>query len=130
MKLTHYLLVSSAYNLCKEVGSRSGLTEHLSNCLTLRLVVFKKKFSKKLKNHEKFPSMLKSQYLPRFRVVKACWFGVACTDPEGGQGVLTPPPPLKNHKNTGFLSNTGPDPLRNRKATKLAFNVGPSSAHQ
>ena len=22
------------------------------------------------------------------------------------------PPPLKNHKNIGFLSNTGPDPLK------------------
>ena len=33
-----------------------------------------------------------------------------CADPEGGggQGVRTP---LKNHKNTGFLSNIGPDPL-------------------
>ena len=30
-------------------------------------------------------------------------------DPEGG-------PPLENHKNLGFLSNTGPDPL---KITKL-----------
>ena len=27
-------------------------------------------------------------------------------------------PPLKNHKNIGFLSNTGPDPLKNHKATK------------
>ena len=26
--------------------------------------------------------------------------------------------PLKNHKNIGFLSNTGPDPLKNHKATK------------
>ena len=34
-------------------------------------------------------------------------------------------PPLKNHKNIGFLSNTGPDPLKNHKATKPAFNVGP-----
>ena len=25
-----------------------------------------------------------------------------------------PPPPLKNHKNIGFSSNTGPDPLKNR----------------
>ena len=33
----------------------------------------------------------------------------------GGQGVQTPPP-LKSHKNIGFLSNTGPDPL---KITKL-----------
>ena len=31
----------------------------------------------------------------------------------GGQGVRTP---LKNHKNMGFLSNSGPDPL---KITKL-----------
>ena len=35
-------------------------------------------------------------------------------------------PPLKNHKNIGFLSNTGPGPL----ATKPAFNVGPTSARQ
>ena len=30
-------------------------------------------------------------------------------------------PPLKNHKNIGFLSNTGPGPL---KITNPAFNVG------
>ena len=40
------------------------------------------------------------------------------------------PPSLKNHKNTGFLSNTGQDPLKNHKATKQAFNVGPSSARR
>ena len=40
----------------------------------------------------------------------------SCADPEGGQGVRTPPPPLENYKNIGFLSNTGPDPL---KITKL-----------
>ena len=51
-------------------------------------------------------------------------------DPEGGQGVRTPPPPPKNHKNIGFLSNTGPDPLKNHKAAKPAFNDGPSSARQ
>ena len=45
----------------------------------------------------------------------------------GGQGVRTP---LKNHKNIGFLSNTGSDPLKNHKATKPAFNVGPSSVRQ
>ena len=39
-------------------------------------------------------------------------------DPEGGTGGLDSPPPLKNHKNIGFLSNTGPDPLKNHKATK------------
>ena len=37
---------------------------------------------------------------------------------------------MKNHKNTGFLSNTGQDPLKNHKATKPAFNVGPSLARQ
>ena len=45
----------------------------------------------------------------------------------GGQGSG---PPLKNHKNIGFLSNTGPDPLKNHKTTKPAFNVWPSSARQ
>ena len=38
--------------------------------------------------------------------------------------------PIKNHKNVGFLSNTGPDPLINHKATKPALNVGPSSVCQ
>ena len=50
-----------------------------------------------------------------------------CVDPEVGQGVQTP---LKNHKNMGFLSNTGLDPLKNHKATEPAFNVRPSSARQ
>ena len=45
----------------------------------------------------------------------------------GGQGVRTP---LENHKNIGFLINTGPDSLKNHKATKLAINVGPLSACQ
>ena len=50
----------------------------------------------------------------------------SCADPDGGGGGRGSRPPLKNHKNIGFLSNTGPDPLTNHKATKLAFNVGPS----
>ena len=42
-----------------------------------------------------------------------------------GHGVRTPPPPpLKNHKNIGFLCNTDPDPLKYHKATKSALNVG------
>ena len=41
----------------------------------------------------------------------------------GGGGAGGPDPTLKNHKNIGFLSNTGPDPLKNHKATKPAFNV-------
>ena len=50
----------------------------------------------------------------------------------GGTGGPDPPPhPLENHKNIGFLCNTGPDHLKNHKATKLlAFNVELSSAHQ
>ena len=55
--------------------------------------------------------------------------GFSWADPEGGTGGLDSPP-LKNHKNVGFLSNTGPDPLKNHNATKPAFNVGPLSARQ
>ena len=51
----------------------------------------------------------------------------AWADPEGETGDREP---LKNHKNIGFLYNTGPDPLKNHKTTKPAFNVGPSSARQ
>ena len=47
----------------------------------------------------------------------------------GGAGDPDPPPPLKNHKNIGFLG-TAPDPLKNYKATKPAFNVGPTTARQ
>ena len=49
--------------------------------------------------------------------------------PERGQG-SGPPPPMKNHKNIGFLTNAGPVPLKTHKATKPAFDVGPSSARQ
>ena len=44
---------------------------------------------------------------------------------EGGGGSQISLPPLKNHKNIGFLSNTGLDRLNNHKAAKPAFNVGP-----
>ena len=50
---------------------------------------------------------------------------IAWADLEGGQGVRTPSP-LKNHKNIGFLCNTGPDPLKNHKATKPAI-IGPQA---
>ena len=34
----------------------------------------------------------------------------SCADPEGGnRGSGPPPPPMKNCKNIGFLSNSGPD---------------------
>ena len=48
----------------------------------------------------------------------------------GGGSEYGPLPPLKNHKNKGFLSNTGPGPLKNHKDTGPAFNVGPSSAQK
>ena len=48
----------------------------------------------------------------------------------GTGGPDHPPPPLKYHKNKGFLSNTGPDYLKYHKATKPAFNVEPSSVRQ
>ena len=47
--------------------------------------------------------------------------------PEEGRG-FGDPLHDKNHKNIGFLSNTGPNPLKYHKAIKPAFNVGPSSA--
>ena len=47
-----------------------------------------------------------------------CW---PFADPEGGTGGPDPPP-LKNHKNIGFLSNTGQDPLKNHKATVPSQN--------
>ena len=47
---------------------------------------------------------------------------ISCADPEGGgAGVWTPP--LKNHKNLGFLSDSGPDPLKIHKATEPAFSM-------
>ena len=46
----------------------------------------------------------------------------------GGPDPTPHPPPPKNHKNLGFLSNIGSDLLKNHKATKPAFNVGPFSA--
>ena len=76
----------------------------------------------------------KPKFSALFRKIKCDITGISCdspfADPVGGggeQGVRTP---LKNHKNIGFLCNTGPDPLKNHKADKPAFNVGPSSARQ
>ena len=45
-----------------------------------------------------------------------------------GQGVRNSL--LKNHKNIGFLSNTGSDPLKKHKATKPVFHDRPSSIRQ
>ena len=48
----------------------------------------------------------------------------------GGGGGNGSGPPLENHKNLGFHSNSCPDPLKNHEATEPPFNVGPSSARQ
>ena len=53
-----------------------------------------------------------------------------CRGEEGGGAGVWTPPPLKNHKNIGVLSNTGQDPLKNHKAFKPALNIGLSSARQ
>ena len=52
----------------------------------------------------------------------------AWADPEG-TGDRWSGPPLKNHKNIGFLSNTGPGPLKNHKATKPAVIYTPAKRH-
>ena len=51
-------------------------------------------------------------------LIFVCW-SHARIQRGGGTGGPDPPP-LKYHKNIGFLSNTGPDPLTNPKATKPA----------
>ena len=48
----------------------------------------------------------------------------------GGRWDRESGPPLKNHKNMGFLSNSGPDPLENYAATEPTSNVEASSARQ
>ena len=42
----------------------------------------------------------------------------------GGGGAGGPDPTPENHKNLGFLSNTGPDPLKNHKATMQHSMLG------
>ena len=67
----------------------------------------------------------------KIRMISLFW--VACADPEGGQVVRTPPPPLIKHKNVGFLHNTGLDPQHHRPASKTPFQWrfagGPMMAH-
>ena len=59
-------------------------------------------------------SSAKNHYGTRSDPTKHWW---PCADlGVGGLGVWTPPPLLKNHKNIGFLSNTGPGPMKNHKA--------------
>ena len=50
-----------------------------------------------------------------------CLRFISCADPERGQGIR--PPPLKNHKNIGFLRNTGPDSLKNQQTTTKAWKI-------
>ena len=54
----------------------------------------------------------------------------AWADPEREEETGSPDPPVRNHKNIGFLRNVGRDALKNHRTTKPAFNVRPSSARQ
>ena len=51
-------------------------------------------------------------------------FGNNIRGSRGETGGPDPPPPLENHQNIEFLSNTGQDPLKKHKAAKPAFNDG------
>ena len=42
----------------------------------------------------------------------------------GGGGTGGPNPPMKNHKNIGFLSNIGPDPIKITKLTSQHSMLG------
>ena len=55
--------------------------------------------------------------------------GVSRGKGEGGGGSGIPLPPLKNHENIGFLSNTGRDLPENHTATMPAQAVGPQSVY-
>ena len=63
-------------------------------------------------------SKLGHSYLLCLSALFACLL-CSCTDPEEGGGRASGPP-LKNHKNLGFLSNTCLDPL---KITKLPASI-------
>ena len=49
-----------------------------------------------------------------------------CSDPEGGGGTVgpDPPPPLKNHKNIGLLSNTGLNKKCHKNMTNAPKGIG------
>ena len=59
--------------------------------------------------------------------------GRMCETRGGGTGGQDTPPPLKKHKNVGFLHNTGLDPQHRRPASKTPFQWrfagGPMMAH-
>ena len=73
-----------------------------------------------LKVHSFFPKIIPcttTHATTHFHVLKFFQKSyLSCVDPEEGTGGPDPPPPLKNHKNIGVLSNNGLDPL---KVTKL-----------
>ena len=65
---------------------------------------------------------------PVFRVRNLVRLEPACSGTEAVHDIhgwvergRTGGPLKKNHKNIGFLSNTGPDLMKNHKATKPAF---------
>ena len=60
------------------------------------------------------------------QVSELCMGGSRGGGGTGGSG----PPPLKNHENIAFLTNTGLDPQENHTATKPAPADGPLSVRQ
>ena len=106
-------------NFFKNSFSNTIRVSKLSECLTVWiqirtdfLLVFHNKFNKF--NYTK-AQMLDYIYHLHVQIQK------------GGQGVWTPPLHPKNHKNIGFLSNSGPDPL---KITKLPSQHSMLGHHQ
>ena len=65
------------------------------------------------------------------RQMKGSFSKSTCVDPEGGQGGPDhPPPPLKNYKNIGFLSNACTDPLKNhsyKASIQYLAIIGPAA---
>ena len=70
------------------------------------------------------PSYKTSHFMTITMQCKAFWGFYHVRIQRGGTGGLDPP---KNHKNIGFLSNTGPDPL---KITKLPSQHSMLGHHQ
>ena len=67
--------------------------------------------------------LISSLTLVRFLYAFLTINGYTCADPEGGTGGRNPPP-LKNKKNIGFLSNIGPNPWKITELPKQLSMLG------
>ena len=75
------------------------------------LLLHKRGCSCKIKHLLKFLNIISTLMLSVSNRVSLSLSLYLCADPEGGRGPDPLPPPLKNYKTIGFLSNTGPYPL-------------------